>query len=87
MGGAIYVRNGSSDVQAQTEDVVRLVSQYALLNRQPANDRIGPFWGLVGSRASRPLSADIGSYFRPGRRDSLEQSARRFFVRMPPLPQ
>jgi len=29
MGGAIYVRNGSSDVQAQTEDVVRLVSQYA----------------------------------------------------------
>ena len=30
MGGAIYVRNGSSDVQAQTEDVVRLVSQYAL---------------------------------------------------------
>jgi hypothetical protein len=30
MGGTIYVRNGSSDVQAQTEDVVRLVSQYAL---------------------------------------------------------
>lgn len=29
MGGAIYMRNGSSDVQAQTEDVVRLVSQYA----------------------------------------------------------
>jgi hypothetical protein len=30
MKGAIYVRHGSSDVQAQTEDVVRLVSQHAL---------------------------------------------------------
>jgi hypothetical protein len=29
VGGTIYVRYGSSDVQAQPEDVVRLVSQYA----------------------------------------------------------
>ena len=29
IGGVIYVRDGSSDVQAQPEDVVRLVSQYA----------------------------------------------------------
>ncbi|MGP8247060.1 MAG: helix-turn-helix domain-containing protein [Bryobacteraceae bacterium] len=29
IGGTIYVRQGSSDVQAQPEDVVRLVTQYA----------------------------------------------------------
>jgi hypothetical protein len=29
MGGAIYVRRGASDFQAQQEDVVRLVTQYA----------------------------------------------------------
>jgi len=29
IGGTIYVRHGSSDVQAQPEDMVRLVSQYA----------------------------------------------------------
>ncbi|MGB7723521.1 MAG: ATP-binding protein [Bryobacteraceae bacterium] len=29
MGGTIYVRRGSSDVQAQPEDAVRLVAQYA----------------------------------------------------------
>jgi hypothetical protein len=30
MGGTIYIRRGSSDVQAQSEDAVRLVNQYAL---------------------------------------------------------
>ena len=29
IGGVIYVRDGSTDVQAQPEEVVRLVSQYA----------------------------------------------------------
>jgi len=29
IGGTIYIRNGSSDVQAQPEDVVRLVSEFA----------------------------------------------------------
>jgi hypothetical protein len=29
MGGTIYIRRGSSDVQAQPEDAVRLVAQYA----------------------------------------------------------
>jgi hypothetical protein len=29
MGGVIYVRSGSADVQAQPEDLARLISQYA----------------------------------------------------------
>src|SRR5437870_12711547 len=34
MRGVIYVRDGSSDVQAQLEDLRRLVSQYAFLIRK-----------------------------------------------------